>query len=56
MHIEIDDNVLTGIYSWTLYDGPDGIDEFYGKANSLGEVFEQIILHRTQNALSYAIE
>lgn len=52
MHIEIDDNPL-GIYSWTLYDGPDGIDEFYGKENSLGEVFEQIVHYRTLNALSY---
>jgi len=53
MHIEIKDNCSTGIYSWTFYDGSDEIDEFCGKANSLGEVFEQIILHRTQNALSY---
>jgi hypothetical protein len=53
MHIEIDDNCLTGIYSWTLYDGPEEIDEFRGFENTLGEVFEKVILHRTQNALSY---
>lgn len=53
MHIEIDDNILTGIYSWTLYDGPEEIDEFYGKANTLGEVFAQIVHHRTLIALSY---
>ena len=53
MHIEIDDNPLTGVYSWTLYDGSEEIDEFYVTGNSLGEVFEKIIYHRTQNALSY---
>jgi hypothetical protein len=54
MHIEIDDNPLTGVYSWTLYDGPEEIDEFYGQANSLGEVFEQIIARRTMIGLEYS--
>jgi hypothetical protein len=53
MKIEILQDCITGIYSWTLYDGPEGIDVFYGQANSLGEVFEQIIYYRTQNAMSY---
>ena len=53
MKIEILEDSLTGCYNWVLYDGPDGIDEFRGYENSLGEVFEQIILHRTRNALSY---
>ena len=59
MKIEITEDFITGMYNWVLYDGPDGIDgidEFYGSENTLGEVFEQIILHRTQNALSYTIE
>jgi len=54
MKIEILQDCITGIYSWTLYDGPEGIDEFYGQANSLGEVLLDIIRQRTHNALSYA--
>ena len=53
MKIEITQDFITGNYNWVLYDGPDGIDEFRGSENTLGEVFEKIILHRTQNALSY---
>jgi hypothetical protein len=54
MKIEILQDCITGVYSWTLCDGPNGIDEFYGTGNILGEVFEQIIYYRTQNAMSYA--
>jgi hypothetical protein len=53
MKIEITEDFITGMYTWVLCDGPDGIDEFRGSENTLGEVFEQIILHRTRNALSY---
>jgi len=53
MKIEITEDFITGMYNWVLCDGPDGIDEFRGSENTLGEVFEQIILHRTLNALSY---
>jgi hypothetical protein len=53
MHIEIDDNPLTGIYSWTLYDGPEGIDHYEGQADTLGEAFEVIIARRTMIGLAY---
>jgi hypothetical protein len=54
MKIEILQDCITGIYSWTLCDGPDGIDEFYGTGNILGEVFEQIIARRTMIGLEYS--
>jgi hypothetical protein len=56
MKIEITEDFITGTYSWALFDGPENIDEFYGYENTLGEVFEKIIYHQTQNALSYGIE
>ncbi len=56
MKIEITEDFITGMYTWVLCDGPENIDEFRGSENTLGEVFEQIILHRTRNALSYGIE
>ena len=46
-----------GYYQWKLYDGPDGpdgIDEYEGMANSLGCAMEQIIVKRTENARHYA--
>ena len=53
MKIEILQDPLTGCYNWVFYDGPDGIDEFSGFENTLGEVFEKIITYRVKNALSY---
>ena len=53
MKIEITEDFITGLYNWTLYDGPENIDEFRGSESTLGEVFEKVILYRTQNALSY---
>jgi len=32
-----------GHYYWILFDGPDGIDQFEGVANSLGCAMEQVI-------------
>jgi hypothetical protein len=40
-------------YSYHLWDGPEGIDEFFGFAPTLGECFEKIIMHRTLNSLNY---
>jgi hypothetical protein len=54
MKIEILQDCITGVYSWTLRDGPDGIDEFYGQANSLGEVLLDIIARRTMIGLEYS--
>jgi hypothetical protein len=53
MKIEITEDFITGMYNWVFYDGPEEIDEFRGSENTLGEVFEKIIIHRTLNALSY---
>lgn len=43
----------TDSYEWALYDGPDGIDDYCGRENSLGQVFEKIIYYRTLIGLSY---
>jgi hypothetical protein len=40
-------------YCATICDGPDGIDEESFVCRSLGELFEQIIMWRTLNALNY---
>lgn len=40
-------------YHWQLYDGPDGIDDPAGICNSLGEVFETVIVTRQLIAQSY---
>lgn len=42
-----------GHYYWILFDGPDGIDQFEGVANSLGCAMEQIIQKRIENARFY---
>lgn len=42
-----------GHYCWILYDGPDGIDEYQGSAESLGSAMEQIIAKRIENARFY---
>lgn len=39
-----------GHYYWVLYDGPDGIDQYEGAADSLGSAMEQIISKRVENA------
>lgn len=45
-----------GYYTYKLFDGPDGIDEFTGAGKTLGETFEKIITWRTLNSLNYTIE
>lgn len=40
-------------YHWQLHDGPDGIDDPSGISNSLGEVFETVIVTRQLIAQSY---
>ena len=53
MNIKIEYRSETDSYEWVMYDGPDGIDDYCGQANSLGEAFERIIYYRTINALNY---
>jgi hypothetical protein len=53
MNITIDYMPETDSYEWALYDGPDGIDDFCGRENSLGQVFEKIIYYRTLIEGSY---
>ena len=43
-------------YYWTLYDGPDGIDEARGFAVDLIEVFSKIIEWRERIGADYARE
>lgn len=40
-------------YSYHLWDGPDGIHEFFGFCDTLGECFEKIIMHRTLISFEY---
>jgi hypothetical protein len=42
-----------GTFYYEMYDGPDGIEETKGNANTLGEVFEIIIVERTKTSISY---
>jgi hypothetical protein len=53
MNIKIEYRSETDSYEWVMYDGPDGIDDYCGQANSLGEVFERIIYNRTLIERSY---
>jgi hypothetical protein len=41
-------------YEWQMYDGPDGIDDSSGRANTLGECFEKVVHNRTITAISYS--
>ena len=41
------------IFVWFLCTGPDGIDNFSGKTDTLGEAFEEIIRKETLNATNY---
>ena len=54
MNIEILQDCITGIYSWTLYDGPEGIDIYEGTGDTLGEAFEAIIARRIMIGLEYS--
>jgi len=53
MKLEVTLSPSANTYSWKLFDGPDGIDEFAGQANSLGGAFEQVQTRRVLNALRY---
>jgi hypothetical protein len=53
MKIEITQNPETSMYEYKVYDGPDNIDYKEGLELDLGQVFEQIIMWRTINALNY---
>lgn len=54
MLLTITRDPLTGVYTGTFYDGPDGIDDFQFSGNSLGECFEKVIAFQTRNSDSYA--
>ncbi len=53
MKIEINYILQDDQYYAKICDGPDGIDEADFLCSSLGECFEQIIIWRTLNSLSY---
>lgn len=55
MKIEIEQQT-SGTYKWGLETGPEHIDCYTGYAETLGECFEEIIRHRTMNAMEYANE
>ena len=57
MKIEITQDISgTGDYRWTLFTGPERIDEYTGYCPTLGECFELILKWRTINAIHYAGE
>jgi hypothetical protein len=59
MKIEINNHYAADgkeFYYWTLYDGPDGIDEVKGFATDLIEVFSKIIEWRERIGADYAKE
>jgi hypothetical protein len=59
MKIEINNHFAADgkeFYYWTLYDGPDGIDEVKGFATDLIEVFSKIIEWRERIGADYAKE
>ncbi len=59
MQIEINNHFTADgkeFYYWTLYDGPDGIDEVKGFATDLIEVFSKIIEWRERIGADYAKE
>ena len=43
-------------YTWKLWTGPDGINEYNGLASSLGECFEEVIKHEIWNGMDYCGE
>jgi hypothetical protein len=53
MKLEVNYDPVLDVYSWRLWDGPDGIDEYSGGCSCLGEVFEQVVVARAVNGLSY---
>ena len=53
MKIEILYHPGDGNYSWKLYTGPDGINEYDGLASSLGECFEEVIKWEVLNGMRY---
>ena len=56
MRIEIDNHFTNDgkeFYYWTLWDGPDGVDEVKGFANDLIECFTKIIEWREKIANDY---
>ena len=54
MKIEITQDISgTGDYHWSLYTGPERIDEYTGYCSSLGECFEQIVMWYTLNSQQY---
>jgi hypothetical protein len=53
MKIVITGNPQDDNYSWKLYTGADGADEYNGLCSSLGEAFEEIIKWEVLNSKSY---
>ena len=53
MKLEVNYDPRLEVYSWRLWDGPDGIDEYSGWCYCLGEVFEQVVVARAVNSQSY---
>jgi len=56
MKIEIIDNPKDGTYTWRLYTGADGADEYNGLCSSIGECFEEIIKYEIWNGMDYCGE
>jgi len=55
MKIQIEQEPF-GYFKWVLETGPERIHCYTGRGETLGSCFEQIIRHRTMNAMEYAWE
>jgi hypothetical protein len=55
MKIEIHYNQQEYNYTWSVWDGPDGIDHAKGTELTLGGCFEKIVEFRLMNGLTYGL-
>lgn len=53
MKIEINYQPSQDNFSWVLYTGPDGADEYRGTGTTLGQCFEEILVKEVLNAIHY---
>lgn len=56
MLVEIVYSPGTGLYTWKLWDGPDGIDYRMGYKETLTECFAAVEAAQTEIGLQYAQE
>lgn len=53
MKIEINYQPSQDNFSWVLYTGADGADEYRGTGTTLGQCFEEILVREVLNSIHY---